>query len=222
MNSKFRGEIKTLLAVVFSFLFIFIQINLNVYAQTSSDTPLEGSTQTQVIQDYLAGQLCDSSGISTDHSAAEAYNRCRDDLSDQALSILNTCGEAQFTSQWFNCANGTTDGSGGGSDSGGSTEPTSTPLASNSQSDALHSADTAGSGGLFNYIKVVLIVFSAAAGLAIVGSLVVAGVQYATAGENSGSISKAKERIVYTLMALVLFLMLFSIVNWLVPGSQII
>jgi hypothetical protein len=192
--------------------------DLKSYAQTSNDTQLGGSSQTSAIQDYLASQQCTSSQSGSASSAEATYRTCRDELADQALKILNTCGEAQFSAEWATCANGGDPDASSDSASGSS----STPLATDDKSDSLHSGDPAASGRIFNYIKVIMIVLSAAAGLAIVGSFVVAGVQYATAGENTGSISKAKTRIVYTVIVLIVYMLIFSIITWLIPGSQIL
>ena len=77
------------------------------------------------------------------------------------------------------------------------------------------------SGKFFSYLTIIFTVFSALAGIAMVASLVVAGIQYATAGDNAGAISKAKSRIVYTLITLLLYVMLFYIVTWLIPSDII-
>jgi Type IV secretion system pilin len=60
---------------------------------------------------------------------------------------------------------------------------------------------------------------SALAGLAIVGSIMVAGYQYMTARDNSGQIEAAKKRIIWAIVALILFIFMYSILNFLVPGG---
>ena len=90
------------------------------------------------------------------------------------------------------------------------------------ESESLHQADDSESGKFFNYLTIIFTVFSALAGVAMVASLVVAGIQYATSGDNAGAISKAKSRIVYTLIALLLYVMLFYIVTWLIPSDIIV
>ncbi len=60
---------------------------------------------------------------------------------------------------------------------------------------------------------------SAIAGMAIIGSIMLAGYQYMTAKDNSGQVEAAKKRILWALIALGLFIFMFSLLNWLVPGG---
>lgn len=50
-------------------------------------------------------------------------------------------------------------------------------------------------------------------------SIVVAGIQYASAGSDPSKVQKAKDRIGQTLLGLVAYLLLFSFLNFLVPGG---
>ncbi len=45
------------------------------------------------------------------------------------------------------------------------------------------------------------------------------GYQYMTAKDNSGQVEAAKKRILWALIALGLFIFMFSLLNWLVPGG---
>lgn len=170
--------------------------------------------EVDTIQDYLASQICSVDSPTSADSAERQQEACKNRLRDDARQIFDTCEAAggddatklQCLAAEAQKVKEVTSGTG---------------LTQDSDSNSLHSASDANSGKLYNYIKIVVIILSTGGGLAILGSFVFAGVQYATAGENSGSISKAKERIVYTLIALVLYLMLFSIVNWLIPGQII-
>ena len=85
-------------------------------------------------------------------------------------------------------------------------------------SNSLHTADYNTSTTLTNVATIVVKIIGALAGIAIVGSLVVAGAQYATAGDNSGAITKAKTRIAYTLIALVIYIMVYYVAVWLIPS----
>lgn len=109
----------------------------------------------------------------------------------------------------------------GDKDAGGLVDPLDSDPAV-AESESLHQADDSESGKFFSYLAIIFTVFSALAGIAMVASLVVAGIQYATAGDNAGAISKAKSRIVYTLIALLLYVMLFYIVTWLIPSDIIV
>jgi hypothetical protein len=62
-------------------------------------------------------------------------------------------------------------------------------------------------------------ILSAIAGIAIVASIMIAGFQYMTAQDNAGKIEKAKSRIVTTLLALFLFIFMYALLNFLVPGG---
>jgi Mn2+/Fe2+ NRAMP family transporter len=60
---------------------------------------------------------------------------------------------------------------------------------------------------------------SALAGLAIVASLMIAGYQYMTAQDNSGKIQQAKSRIYWVIGALLLFIFMYALLDFLVPGG---
>ncbi len=50
-------------------------------------------------------------------------------------------------------------------------------------------------------------------------SIVVAGIQYASAGSDPGKVQKAKSRIMQTLLGLLAYIFLFSLLNYFVPGG---
>lgn len=52
-------------------------------------------------------------------------------------------------------------------------------------------------------------------------SIVVAGIQYASAGDDASKVSKAKERIWGTIVGLVAYLLLFAFLNYIIPGGLI-
>lgn len=60
---------------------------------------------------------------------------------------------------------------------------------------------------------------AAVVGVAVVGSLIWGGIQYATASDNSGAVSEAKKRIINSLIALVAYIFTFAFLQWLVPGG---
>ncbi len=60
---------------------------------------------------------------------------------------------------------------------------------------------------------------SAAAMLAITASIMIAGYQYMTARDKAESIQAAKTRIVWALVALVLFIFGYALLNFFVPGG---
>lgn len=60
---------------------------------------------------------------------------------------------------------------------------------------------------------------SALATLAIIGSIMIAGYQYMTAQDNAAQVQQAKTRIYWALTALLLFVFMYAILNFLVPGG---
>lgn len=160
-------------------------------------TPDSGACEIYAIQVNLSQSLCQPAG---DIAA------CKDDLKNQATNIYNTCkGEANP----LTCI-------------ASETEKLRTANTNNGTGATItRSANSGDSNKLYSYVQIFVIVVSVAGGIAIVGSLVWAGIRYATAGGDSGAISKAKTRIVFTLIALVLYLMLYSLVTWLIPSEII-
>ncbi len=68
-------------------------------------------------------------------------------------------------------------------------------------------------------INIIITFLSALVGVAIVGSLIWGGIQYATAGDNPQSTNDAKQRITNSLIALLAYLLTFAFLQWLVPGG---
>jgi hypothetical protein len=60
---------------------------------------------------------------------------------------------------------------------------------------------------------------SALAGIALIASLMIAGFQYMTAQDDPSKVQKSKARIIQTLLALLLFIFMYSLLNFLVPGG---
>jgi FlaG/FlaF family flagellin (archaellin) len=68
-------------------------------------------------------------------------------------------------------------------------------------------------------LNVIVNFLSAGVGIVVVGSLILGGIQYAMAGDSSDAVGKAKQRITNALFALVAFLLIFSFLQWIVPGG---
>lgn len=60
---------------------------------------------------------------------------------------------------------------------------------------------------------------SAGVGLVIVGSVIVAGIQYSASNGDPQAVSKAKARISSTLLALIIFIFGYALLNYLIPGG---
>lgn len=72
---------------------------------------------------------------------------------------------------------------------------------------------------IINYIVIGTNVLTVIAGLAIIGGIITAGYQYMTAEDNPGKVNAARTRVVWALVALVLLLFSYAILNFLVPGG---
>lgn len=60
---------------------------------------------------------------------------------------------------------------------------------------------------------------SALVGIVIAGTIIVGGIQYATSADRADAVSAAKKRITNGLVALVIFILTFSFLQWLIPGG---
>lgn len=72
---------------------------------------------------------------------------------------------------------------------------------------------------LSKYINPVINLLSAGIGVAIVISLVAAGIQYSGSAGDPGKVSAAKQRIFNALLALAGFIFLYAFLQWVVPGG---
>lgn len=69
------------------------------------------------------------------------------------------------------------------------------------------------------YINPFVVFLSAFAGVAIVLSIIIGGVQYSSAGSDPNKVSAAKKRITNALVALAFFIFLLGFLQWVVPGG---
>lgn len=60
---------------------------------------------------------------------------------------------------------------------------------------------------------------SAGVGVVVIGVIILGGIQYSMAGDNSQAVGAAKQRIINGLIALVAFIFMFAFINWLLPGG---
>jgi hypothetical protein len=71
---------------------------------------------------------------------------------------------------------------------------------------------------LFGYVNDFVGILSLLIGVVLVGSTIVAGIQYTTAGGDMGKVQKAKTRLASNVVVLVLYVFSATILNWLLPG----
>ncbi|HSW99365.1 MAG TPA: hypothetical protein VLF71_06065 [Candidatus Saccharimonadales bacterium] len=69
------------------------------------------------------------------------------------------------------------------------------------------------------YINPVITTLSIMIGVAAVISYLLAAIQYSSAGDDPGGVSKAKDRAFKTTIGLLAYLFFFALLNYLVPGG---
>ena len=69
------------------------------------------------------------------------------------------------------------------------------------------------------YVNPAIALMSGIAGVAVVISIVLGGIQYSAAGGDPGKVAAARNRISKAIIALLAFLFLFAFLNWLLPGG---
>lgn len=71
------------------------------------------------------------------------------------------------------------------------------------------------------YINPIINILSALVGVAVVIAIIVGGLQYSAAGSDPAKVGAAKKRITDAIIALLGFLLLYGILQWLIPGGLI-
>jgi uncharacterized membrane protein YraQ (UPF0718 family) len=56
-------------------------------------------------------------------------------------------------------------------------------------------------------------------GVVVIAAIIMGGIQYSMAGDSSEAVNKAKTRIVNGLIALVVFILIYSFLQWIIPGG---
>lgn len=73
--------------------------------------------------------------------------------------------------------------------------------------------------GIWALLLLVLNIMTGLVGLAAVGGIVYASILYTTAQENSGQVTKAKETIFNVVLGLVSFALMYSFLQFIIPGG---
>lgn len=73
--------------------------------------------------------------------------------------------------------------------------------------------------GVYELLKFVLKLLIAGIGIVAVGSVVYAGILYASAGDNQQQVQNAKNNIKNVAIGIVAFGLMFIALNWLIPGG---
>jgi vacuolar-type H+-ATPase subunit I/STV1 len=74
-------------------------------------------------------------------------------------------------------------------------------------------------GAIVNYLKTILLFLSGAIGLIVMLMLVIGGINYITSTGDPARIKGAKDMIQNAIVALVLFLCMFAIISFILPGG---
>ena len=72
---------------------------------------------------------------------------------------------------------------------------------------------------IMTYVNPFIKFLSAFVGVAVVASVIIGGIQYSSAGADSSKITAAKNRIRNAIIALVTYIFLFALLNFLIPGG---
>jgi hypothetical protein len=85
-----------------------------------------------------------------------------------------------------------------------------------------HCIDKNAPGGpIFAYVRQLIQLLSGAVGIIVVLMLVIGGFQYITSAGDPGQVKSAKSRITNAITGLVLFVLMFALLNYLIPGGII-
>ena len=74
---------------------------------------------------------------------------------------------------------------------------------------------------IYSYVDPLIDFLAALVGVAVVISIVIGGIQYSSSGGDPSKVSAAKSRIRNAIVALVTFLLLYAILNFLIPGGLV-
>lgn len=86
------------------------------------------------------------------------------------------------------------------------------------EGDCTDSNINADNCGIVHYLVIIINILSGVATIAIVISIAVGGIQYSMAGSDPQKVSAAKNRIRNAIIALLLFLFGYALLNFLIPG----
>ena len=71
------------------------------------------------------------------------------------------------------------------------------------------------------YINPFIVLLSGLAGVFAVISLIIAGIQYSASADDPGAVSKAKQRMLQTVIGILAFIFLYAFLDYLVPGGLV-
>jgi len=87
------------------------------------------------------------------------------------------------------------------------------------QGASCKSSNVDGCSALIDMVFAIIRFLSAGVGVVVIGSVIYAGIQYASARDDPGAVGKAKERIGHSLTALLIFIFAYAILNYVLPAG---
>ena len=75
--------------------------------------------------------------------------------------------------------------------------------------------------GIFKLLVWVLRILTAGVGIAAVGAVIYAGILYASAGSGPEQVKQSKKIITDVAIGIIVYALMFLVINWLVPGGVI-
>lgn len=72
---------------------------------------------------------------------------------------------------------------------------------------------------IVKYLNIIVDVLSAGVGIVVVIMIIIGGIQYSAAGDKPDALSAAKKRISNALIALVAYALIYSFLQWIIPGG---
>ena len=72
---------------------------------------------------------------------------------------------------------------------------------------------------IVKWVNVIVNFLAGLVGIVVAGSIIFAGIQYTLAEDNPQKVSAARDRIVKSITALLVFLFIYAILQWLIPGG---
>lgn len=94
-------------------------------------------------------------------------------------------------------------------------------VAQQKQVQVCNSPTDACSSFVTKYINPFIKLLTAVVGIGAALSLVIAGIQYSQSADDPSKVSKAKDRIVQTIIGLLAYIFLFAFLNYIIPGGLI-
>ncbi len=73
--------------------------------------------------------------------------------------------------------------------------------------------------GIEDILKLILNILVYGLGAAAVLGVIIAGIQYMTARDDVAQVAKAKKRLIEIVIGLVAWALMFTVLNWLIPGG---